>query len=227
MKPVILMTDSQLYKDNRVETIHLPFIDLCPLPIQKLRHHYDWLILTSKNAVNIFLKQYPEVTFDRIAVIGRKTESLLQEKGYKVDFVPTKFNQECFIQEMGCRFDGLNVCLPVSSEARPNMFNALKTCANVDRIDLYQPIANHNNIDKAEALITTNQIDWITFMSPSAVKAYQRYHWSEDIQVLAIGHVTSNALQANHIKHVISTQETKESMIETILNIENERKGEL
>lgn len=226
MKPIVLMTDSKPYKDERVEIIHLPFIGIQSLPIQTIRPHYDWLIFTSKNAVNLFFENYPSVQFDKIAAIGSKTKAYLEHKGHVVDFVPTAFNQECFIEEMNERFDGLTVCLPVSSKARPKLYNALKSCANVDRIDLYMPISNKVNILKAEALITENKVNWIMFMSPSSALAYQYQGWSKDVSVMAIGHVTSKALESIGIEHYVSTYETKESMIESILTIENERKGE-
>ena len=44
---------------------------------------------------------------------------------------------------------------------------------------------------------------------------------------MAIGHVTSSALNQLNIEHYVSQIETKKSMIDTILNIENNRKGGL
>ncbi|MGV2875023.1 uroporphyrinogen-III synthase [Macrococcus capreoli] len=226
MKPIVLMTDSKPYKDERVEIIHLPLIGIQALPIQTIRPHYDWLIFTSKNAVDIFFNNYQSTQFDKIAAIGSKTKAYLEQNGYSVDFVPTAFHQECFIEEMNNRFDGLNVCLPVSSKARPKMYNALKSCANVDKIDLYMPIENKVNLLKAETLIIENKVNWVTFMSPSSVLAYENHAWFEAVSVMAIGSVTSQALESIGIAHYVSACETKESMIDTILKIENERKGE-
>ncbi|MCE4956247.1 uroporphyrinogen-III synthase [Macrococcoides caseolyticum] len=226
MKPIVLMTDSKPYKDARVEIIHLPFIKMKELPIQHTRQHYDWLIFTSKNAVDTFFSNYPHVLFTSIAAIGEKTKAYLEDKGYPVDFVPSRYNQECFIAEMGNRFNEKTIGLPVSSQARPHIYNALKSCANVDRIELYEPVANHENVRQAIQFINAQHIHWITFMSPSSVAALNRSSL-HSINVMAIGHVTSDALKKKGIQHYISALETKESMISTIINIEHERKGEI
>ncbi|WP_414049880.1 uroporphyrinogen-III synthase [Macrococcus animalis] len=223
MKPIVLMTDSKPYMDERVKILHLPFIGIRTLPIQTIRSHYDWLIFTSKNAVDIFFKNYPQAQYDKIAAIGSKTKEYLEQMGYLVDFVPSAFNQECFIKEMNNRFDGLSVCLPVSQNARPKMFNALKRSANVDRIDLYAPVSNKVNILKAASMITNGEVNWITFMSPSSVEAYCCHNWNKDVSIMAIGHVTSHALAEIGIEHYVSPLETKESMIESILKIEKEK----
>nr|WP_165983342.1 uroporphyrinogen-III synthase [Macrococcus goetzii] len=227
MKPIVLMTDSKLYKDERVVIIHLPFIGVEPLPVQPTRQHYDWLIFTSKNAVEIFFKLYAHVTFENIAAIGIKTKEHIEHYNHKVAFMPSQFNQESFIDEMGNLFNHSTVCLPISTEARPKMFDALKSLADVDRIDLYRPVKNDKNINLALQLIKTGKVDWITFMSPSSVKAFGKQKLEQYISVMAIGHVTSSALNQLNIEHYVSQKETKKSMIDTILNIENNRKGGL
>lgn len=226
MKPIVLMTDSKPYKDERVEIIHLPFIKIAPLAVQTIRPQYDWLIFTSKNAVDIFFDQYNTTQFSKIAAIGIKTSNYLEQLGLKVDFVPTQFNQECFIEEMGDRFNQCTVCLPVSRKARPKLYNALKKDSTVDRIDIYEPVPNDENINKAKALILNQQIDWITFLSPSSVTAFGNEIFTNRVSVIAIGHVTSKALKDNEIHHYVSEQETKQSIIDTIIKIETERKGE-
>lgn len=227
MKPIVLMTDSKLYKDERVEIIHLPFIGIAPLPKQPIRQHYDWLIFTSKNAVDIFLKQYAHITFDNIAAIGIKTKEHIEHYNLKVAFIPSKFNQESFIDEMGNLFHHCSVCLPVSIEARPKLYDALKSIADVDKIDLYRPIGNEHNIIQAKNLIQMHQVDWITFMSPSSVNAFGRQKLNANLSVMSIGHITSRALSHLNIEHYVSQIETRKSMIDTILNIENNRKGGL
>lgn len=227
MKPIVLMTDSKLYKDERVEIIHLPFIGVEPLPVQPTRQHYDWLIFTSKNAVEIFFKLYAHVTFDNIAAIGIKTKEHIEHYNHKVVFMPSKFNQESFIDEMDNIFCHSTVCLPISTEARPKMYDALKSLADVDRIDLYRPVRIDENINLALQLIETHQVDWITFMSPSSVNAYGKQSKNHNLSFMAIGHVTSSALNQLNIEHYVSQIETKKSMIDTILNIENNRKGGL
>lgn len=227
MKPIVLMTDSKLYKDERVEIIHLPFIGVEPLPVQPTRQHYDWLIFTSKNAVEIFFKLYAHVTFENIAAIGIKTKEHIEHYNHKVAFMPSQFNQESFIDEMDNIFCHCTVCLPVSTEARPKMYDALKSLADVDRIDLYRPVKIDENINLAMQLIETHQVDWITFMSPSSVNAFGNQPKNHHLSVMAIGHVTSSALNLLNIEHYVSQIETKKSMIDTILNIENNRKGGL
>ena len=54
MKPVVVMTQTSEIQSDLVTIIHKPFIDIHPLEFDSrlLKDNYDWLIFSSKNAVN-------------------------------------------------------------------------------------------------------------------------------------------------------------------------------
>ena len=218
MKPVVLMTDSHTTYYSQVQVIQLPFVGIEPLDVNVcIARHYDWLIFTSKNAVTLFFDSYPHVTFNRIASIGKKTTEQIAQYGYKVDFEPTIFDQEHFILEANGRFNGQTICLPCSVKARPWLHDYLQSVSDVFRIDLYQPCVNVNEVASAHNLIEMNKVDYITFMSPSAVHAYFERYSSTNIPVVAIGHVTGAVLDAYGQEYFLSEQSTKDSIINKII----------
>lgn len=218
MKPVVLNTGSRNETYKGLTVLHKPLIKICALPLDEtIRAQYDWLIFTSKNAVTLFFDSYPHVTFNRIASIGKKTTEQIAQYGYKVDFEPTIFDQEHFILEANGRFNGQTICLPCSVKARPWLHDYLQSVSDVFRIDLYQPCVNVNEVASAHNLIEMNKVDYITFMSPSAVHAYFERYSSTNIPVVAIGHVTGAALDAYGQEYFLSEQSTKDSIINKII----------
>ncbi len=71
------------------------------------RSLYDWLILTSANAVTAFWERLTEAGLDsralagiQVAVVGDKTALALQAKGISPDFVPREFVAAALAQEL-------------------------------------------------------------------------------------------------------------------------------
>jgi len=219
MKPVVVMTDSGKTQTDEVELIHIPLIGIEALPVRSDYHqHYDWLIFTSQNAVELFSQRY-NITASHIAAIGSKTKTALESMGYKVDFVPSAYNQESFIAEAGKRFDGRNICLPISIKARPALFEFLSARSQVDRIDLYRPAPSRSAAEQIHAMIEAQKVDVLTFMSPSAVDAYYSLFTTTDIPVVAIGPVTYRKLTEYGQTCVMPEEATKEQMIAKILEM--------
>ncbi|TDL96665.1 uroporphyrinogen-III synthase [Macrococcus brunensis] len=219
MKPVVVMTDSGKTQTDEVELIHIPLIGIEVLPVRSgYQTHYDWLIFTSRNAVELFSQHY-SITADNIAAIGTKTQSALENRGYSVDYTPSTYNQESFILEAGSRFDGKQICLPVSAKARPALYDFLSTRGQVDRIDLYQPAPSRSAAEQIHAMIEAQKVDVLTFMSPSAVDAYYSLFAPVDIPVVAIGPVTFDRLSAYGQKCVMPEEATKEQMITKIIEM--------
>lgn len=222
MKPVILNTGSRNETYEGMTVLHKPLIKICALPLDEtIRAQYDWLIFTSKNAVTLFFDMYPDVKYKQVAAIGTKTKETLADMNINVDYVPSRFQQEYFLEDMDTRFKDKTVCLPVSKKARPLMFETLKNIAIVDKIELYEPQPYLDNVMCVHQMIQSGDIDWILFLSPSSVQAYfQHYTLSEDVRVLAIGQVTSETLQKYNVPHAISEKETLFAMYETIKKLD-------
>ncbi|UTH13080.1 uroporphyrinogen-III synthase [Macrococcus equipercicus] len=221
MKPVILMTDSHATKSDKVDIVHLPLIGIRQLPVVHAyaRNQYDWLLFTSRNAVRLFFEQYPDITFSKVASIGSRTSEALITHGVAIDYEPPEFNQESFIAHAADRFDDCSILLPCSAKARPKLADFLSRRAAVTTIALYEPVTNENNAKKMNTLLLSGSIDVVVFMSPSAVRAYFTAYSKIHQLVVAIGPVTSRALQNVHQPHITALQSTKEAIIDKILEM--------
>src|SRR5699024_3944811 len=98
----VLVTMTKLNAENDGFDINYsPLIKIQPLPFDEdfLAEHYDWVILTSKNAVNLFLPYLEKTRYVKIASTGEKTTELLVKNRYKVEFEPSVYTQEGFIEQ--------------------------------------------------------------------------------------------------------------------------------
>lgn len=196
---------------------HVPLITTERLPFDAslLEDEYDWLVLTSRNAVEHFLPFMESVKFDRLASIGRKTSESLECHGFTVDFEPPDYSQEGFMAHFAARPDE-RVLYPVSERARPLLYEYLgrKGCTVV-RINLYRPVDNGPSKETLHARLMEAPYA-ITFSSPSGVRTFMKWFSPEvldGVVVAAIGHVTAEALKKYGIDSIQPEKETMEDMI--------------
>lgn len=220
MKPIIVMTQTKRYDDQRAEIVHLPFVTTEPLPFDQsvLRRHYDWLVFTSQNAVTHFLPYLKQLNFNGLAVIGEKTKAFCESQGLQVDFYPADYSQEGFLEAFPTQ-QGQHILIPSSQRARPLLHETLQARGfNVEKIDLYTSRFLMENVKKAKERIEQGQVDALTFASASAVKAFfdddtplnfERYY--------AIGQQTARQLQDYGDSCFIADIQTLESMVTKIL----------
>ncbi|WP_026066953.1 uroporphyrinogen-III synthase [Staphylococcus delphini] len=220
MKPIIVMTQTKRYDDQRAEIVHLPFVTTEPLPFEQsvLRRHYDWLVFTSQNAVTHFLPYFKQLNFNGLAVIGEKTKAFCESEGLQVDFYPADYSQEGFLEAFPTQ-QGQHILIPSSQRARPLLHETLQARGfNVEKIDLYTSRFLMENVKEAKARIEQGQVDALTFASASAVKAFfdddtplyfERYY--------AIGQQTARQIQDYGDSCSIADIQTLESMVTKIL----------
>ena len=218
----VIVTQSRLsgITSNALDIRHAPIITTETLPFDEkiFAVDYDWLILTSPNAVKHFMRFISRVNYRKLASIGVKTTESLRKHGIAVDFEPTGYSQETFMKEFEA--DGnKRILYPVSLNARPLLYDHLtRNGMSVTRIRLYKPVPNEVSLDEIGALLDSKPFA-ITFSSPSGVKAYaDRFgpKIPEDTIVAAIGHVTADALKKYGIKSVRPGKETLQDMIDML-----------
>lgn len=127
-KPCVAVTQSSCNASSEVlDLLHLPLIHMQALAFDEsvLEIEYDWLILTSKNAVDLFMKYKNKVNNCKIASIGEKTTERIKSYGLSVDFEPSVYTQEGFIDEFNVT-QSLKVLYPTSKHARNHLYNYLK-----------------------------------------------------------------------------------------------------
>ena len=205
------------FRSGMLALHHVPLITTERLPFDAslLEYEYDWLVLTSRNAVDHFLPFMKSVRFDRLASIGRKTSESLESHGFTVDFEPPDYSQEGFMTQFAAR-PGDRVLYPVSERARPLLYEHLgRQGCTVARINLYRPVDNGPSREVLHGLLSDEPYA-ITFSSPSGVRTFMKW-FSPDmldgVVVAAIGHVTAEALKEYGIDSIQPEKETTEDMI--------------
>lgn len=221
MKPVIVMTQTSNYTNDKVDIIHLPMIKIEPMLFDYsiLDSHFDWLIFSSKNAVAYFYKYLQSLQVDKIAVIGEKTKAYCERLGIQVDYCPDDYSQEGLLHHFQ-NINNLNIIIPSSAQARPHLHNALnQRGAHVIKIDLYRPVPFTDNIYKLQQLINDGQIDAVTFASSSAI----RYFFSEakinnsKINYYVIGQQTFKTIEQFGINAPIADIQTLDALVDKVL----------
>jgi uroporphyrinogen-III synthase len=165
------------------ETIFFPTIAICPVrdtsaidrAISRLKD-YDWLVLTSANAVDVVLNRkavlgiecFPENL--RIAAIGPKTASRLLEDGVSPHFIPDEHIAEAVLPGMG-DLNGRWVLLPLADIAHDTLPQAIQEANGIAHVvTAYHTLPPEPD---PEGLVAMREgVDIITFTSGSTAKNF-------------------------------------------------------
>lgn len=187
---------------------------------------YDWLVLTSGNTVMALaerlhtLKIVPDWGRISIAAVGEKTAALARDcLGVEVDFVPEQFTAEALATQIPV-YSGISILLPQTSIARTLAADVLRAAgAIITVVTAYQTVIGQGGAD-VPSLLQSNQIDALTFTSPSTVEHFvRRIHPLPipDLPVACIGTVTAEAAHKAGFGHiVIPDRHIIEDMIDSL-----------
>lgn len=142
-------------------------------------HKYDWIIFTSNITVENFLSlidSSQKENLPKIAAIGKKTEACLQEAGIHVDFIPTEFVAEGFIEDfLPIVQSGMKILIPKGNLARNIIYSALtEKGAIVDEVIIYETYFPDESRKKIIEVYSESTIDVLTFTSPSTVDHFMK-----------------------------------------------------
>jgi uroporphyrinogen III methyltransferase/synthase len=174
---------------------------------------YDWLVFTSANAVEYFMrrlnasgKDVAELDELRVCAVGDATAERLADARVHVDLVPQKFQAEgvfaAFENFLGGReqIAGLNFLLPRAAAARDFLPRALEVAgARADCVTAYRTVRPETTgRARVEALLVGGGVDCVTFTSSSTVHNFAQLFDTRDlrpllsgVRVACIGEVTS------------------------------------
>lgn len=134
---------------------------------------YDWIIFTSNVTVETFFSfcEEAESGFPKIAVIGKRTAEVLQERGLRAEFVPSAYVAEVFAEEfLPYIGSGTRVLLPKGNLAREHIASILTEAgAVVEEVVIYETYMPEESRLKLAAMLADKQFDILTFTSPSTV----------------------------------------------------------
>lgn len=162
---------------------------------------YDWLILTSANAVNYFFKRLTALGHDaaslddlKVCVIGNATAESIGALQVHVDLIPTEFKAEGIFSALERfiggtdPFKGLNILLPRASVARDFLPKALEAAgARVDVVPVYRTTLPPDLDRGRVAAMLTGGADCIAFTSASTVKNLARLFDTQDLGAVLAG----------------------------------------
>lgn len=158
-------------------------------------HTYDWVALTSVNAVerlHAHLRDARAFGPARVAVVGTATAEALAAVNIVADLVPERFVAESLVDAFpDAPAPGGRVLLPQSAGARPVLVEGLRAKGwIVDVVEAYRTVPG---TPSAAALAAASAADAITFTSSSTVTGFLAVAGIEALPpvVVSIGPVTS------------------------------------
>lgn len=196
---------------------------------------YDWIILTSANGVDYFLRRLEarghaidELDAVRICAIGDATAERLTSAHVHVDLVPDEFKAEgvftALVRYLGGAesLKGLNFLLPRAAVARDFLPAALAQAgARCDIVTAYRTV-QPNGLDRGRvsAMLAGGAADCIAFTSASTVKnlaqLFDTHNLSEvlkDVAVACIGDITASTAAEYGLRPEIQPSEATVSAL--------------
>jgi len=191
---------------------------------------YDWLIVTSTNGVEFFLRRLlnrglkiEDLDGIRVCAIGQKTADKLHDAHVHVDVVPTESTGEGVFAALSEfvggneHLRGLNILLPRAAAGRDYLPKALEDAgARIDVVTAYQTVLPENFDRGRLSAMLAGSGDCIAFTSPSTIKNLAKLFDTHDlgktlpgVVIACIGPVTAAAAAEYGLKVDIQpTQQT-------------------
>ena len=225
---------TQKLRELGADVIEMPATQVARLDLAPLREaigelsRYQWLILTSQNAVAILWEQLLGEGRDaralaalKIAAVGPATAAALLEHGIAVDVIPQRFVAEGLLEMMRERNDvaSKRILYVTAEGSRDVLPQGLREIgAEVDVIEAYRSVLDGQGAERLARAIEAGKLDLATFTSGSAVRGYVDAI-GEDLAVqipaASIGPQTSDALREAGIE---VKAEAKESTVDGLVS---------
>ncbi len=175
---------------------------------------YDWVIVTSENAVDAVIRAVEGPHPPRVAAVGEQTTRRLRQRGVVADLVPTGDQRTSGLLAAldVVNLDGARVLCLLGNRARTELADGLRARgARVDVVEAYRTVDLAEPDPDALAAIRAGEIDVVTFGSPSSVHSLVRL-LGVDLAALsgaclaAIGPTTAAAMDDSGLTaHVVAS----------------------
>ena len=198
-----------------IETVPVPFS--LPNPIEA----YNWLIFTSKNALQSFFSAHPEGKKQKIAVIGESTAQHLRQMGINPAFTGSGHSGRRFAEELLPVLDQDDTLLLVTGALATSVVPEILSAKHVvHRVDVYDTRMPASINTQAIGLIEKGHYSIIAVSSPSAVNnLLSLIQDQKKLRFASIGTVTSAALRQHGIEPFAeSAEQSYEALANTIIN---------
>jgi uroporphyrinogen-III synthase len=204
--------------------------DIAPLDkaLRDLRT-FDWLLLTSANAVRALVERSQSLGVDvmnsfaavRIAAVGPVTAEAARKAGLPISRVATKHQGLALAEEFSAELAHKRVLLPRSNLASSDLPDALRRLgAQVTEVIAYRTFATEPE-GEGQNQFSSGRLEAILFFSPSAVRNFLNWDEGKGGQVLrsmsdvsrrtaviAVGPVTASALREAGLRNIVQAANT-------------------
>jgi len=188
---------------------------------------YDWLVLTSANAVEALWQRMDALTVNHlpdllsVAAVGPKTAASLEKRGVQPGFEPQKFIAEAIVPGLGDLHDRW-VLLPSADLARDTLPQAVLRAGGIAHvITAYHTVPASPDPMGMHAL--REGVDVITFTSPSTVDNFialtqnaglDPHHLPGKPLFACIGPVTLTSAEEHALgETIVATEHTQDGLI--------------
>ncbi len=202
-------------RETGADVLELPALRVVPLDAAPLRDavgglgtRYDWLVVTSQNAVGLVWDALREAGGDarrlagvKLACVGKSTSDALLAHGLAADVLPPRFVAEGVLEAMSARGDvrGASVLYVAAEGARDVLPAGLRALGcTVDVVCAYRTESDGAGAEALRDALREGRVDAVTFASASAVRGYVEAVGAElarSAPAVSIGPVTSDAVR--------------------------------
>jgi len=142
---------------------------------------YEWLVLTSVNGVQHFMRRLWYKGRDarslqgvRVCCIGPRTAQELEKFGVKADVIPSQYQAEGVVDSMKkAGVADQRVLIARAAQAREILPEELRRLgAEVQVVPVYQTVVPHAEVDNMKARFLSQGIEMVTFASSSTVRNF-------------------------------------------------------
>jgi uroporphyrinogen III methyltransferase/synthase len=200
------------------EVLELPALRVEPLDpaplaaaVRRLAD-YEWVVLTSQNAVALLWEALRAAGLDaralaglRVACVGAATSDALLARGLAADVVPARFVAEAVLDALAARADvrGARVLYVAAEGARAVLPDGMRALGcTVDVVAAYRTVPDGEGAEALQAALERGDVDAVTLASASAVRGYVDavgVDLARRAPAVTIGPVTSDAARAASI----------------------------
>jgi len=205
-------------------------------------NEFDWLVFTSSNGVEHFLRRLDEtghgraeLMTHRVCAVGRKTAEKLKAQNIQVDLMPERFTAESLVEDfikrfgVGQRLRGSRMLLPAAKLTRDVIRPAMeKIGVEVEVVEAYQTVLPAMNAAQAMKLISEANADYIIFTSPSTVANLATILETDHLmphlknsRVACIGPVTAETAQLHGLEIHIQPKEHTGEAVARVLAVDS------
>ena len=193
---------------------------------------YTYLVLTSKNAVDIFFDKLDEMELDtralahvKVCAIGAATAREIKARGIRADVIPKRFVAEELYEALKEQLTSEDkILIPRAKNARDFFVEKLREICEVKEVHTYESVINLSKKDEILEILNQERVDYITFASSSTVKNFVEIIGEENLdkiknsKVISIGPVTSKTARDLNVEvYKEAEKATIEKIVEAIV----------